>query len=143
MTRWSGTFFDGETPRSHRVEVTFETDALEIFGQAGLLARWEYEGLRRVPGTSRETGMIEITPSFQSDERLKFEDPRAVKALRTIHPQIDLRPPTNHKAIARALGWTGAAIALWLVGGRRSICGWAVRRAFTAPGSSNFSRSSD
>ncbi len=110
MARWSGTYFDGETARPHRVEIEIGSDELGIFGRAGRLAAWDYESLRRVPGTTREAGMIEVTPSFQSDERLRIEDRGAVKTLRSAHPRVDKRPPANRKAITRALGWTGAAI---------------------------------
>lgn len=108
--RWTGVYFDGETARPHNVEVEIGTGALGIFGRSGLIAQWGYDTLRRVPGTGREAGMIEVTPSFQSDERLQLEQSGAVKALRAAHPKVDKRPPANKSAIARALGWTGAAI---------------------------------
>ena len=110
MSRWPGTYFDGETARPQRVEVEIGKGALGIYGRAGLLAKWEYQTLRRVPGTSREAGMIEVTSSFRSDERLRLDDQGAVKALRTAHPRVDKRPPANRPAIMRAFGWTGAAV---------------------------------
>ncbi len=110
MARWPGTYFDGETARPHLVEVEIGTGALGIFGRAGRLAQWDFETLRRVSGTSRETEMIEVAPFFDSDERLRLDDRGAVKALRSAHPHVDKRPPANHPAIMRALGWTGAAV---------------------------------
>jgi len=110
MARWPGTYFDGETARPHNVEVEIGTGALDIFGSAGMLTKWGYETLRRVPGTSREADMIEVLPSFQSDERLRLNDRGAVKALRSAHPKVDKRRPANRSAIVRALAWTGAAI---------------------------------
>lgn len=110
MKRWPGTYFDGETARSHRVEVEIRANAVQIYGQAGILANWDYDDLRRVPGTSRESSMIEVAPSYDSDERLKLEDSDAVRALRVAHRHVDKRPPANRSAIVRALGWTGAAV---------------------------------
>jgi len=86
------------------------TGALGIFGRAGRLAQWDFETLRRVSGTSRETEMIEVAPFFDSDERLRLDDRGAVKALRSAHPHVDKRPPANRPAIMRALGWTGTAV---------------------------------
>jgi len=54
--------------------------------------------------------MITIKPDFKSDERLKINNRDAVKALRAAHPKVDKRPPANKRAIAKALGWTGAAV---------------------------------
>jgi len=110
MARWPGTYFDGETARPHLVEVEIGTGALGIFGRAGRLAQWDFETLRRVSGTSRETEMIEVAPFFDSDERLRLDDRGAVKALRSAHPHVDKRPPANRPAIMRALGWTGTAV---------------------------------
>ena len=109
--RWPATYFDGETARQQRVEVEIGTGALGIFNRAGLLARWDYETLRRVPGTPRDPGSIEVTPTFHSDERLRLDGRGAAKALRGVHRKVDKRPPANRRAIVRALGWTGAAIA--------------------------------
>ncbi len=108
--RWAGTYFDGETARAHRVEVEIGTGALGIYGRAGQMAVWDYETLRRVPGTSREPGMIEVTEAFGTDARLRLEERGAVRALRAAHPKVDKRRPANRSAVARALGWTGAAI---------------------------------
>jgi len=33
MARWSGTYFDGETARPHRVEIEIGSDELGIFGR--------------------------------------------------------------------------------------------------------------
>lgn len=110
MTRWAGIYFDGETAKPHRVEVEIGTGALGIFGRAGLISNWDYETLRRVPGSGREDGIIEVTPEFRSDARLRLEDRAAVRALRAAHPKVDKRPPANRRAVMRALGWTGAAV---------------------------------
>ena len=108
--RWPATYFDGETARQHRVEVEIGTGALGIFTRSGLLAQWDYETLRRVSGTERAAGSIEVTPDFRSDERLRLDDRGAVKALRGVHRKVDKRPAANRRAVARALGWTSAAI---------------------------------
>ena len=44
-------FYDGATARRRAVDLLFGPSALEIAENGAVLARWPYEGVRRLDGT--------------------------------------------------------------------------------------------
>lgn len=108
--RWPATYFDGETARPRRIEVTVGPAALALHEGDATIARWPYDRLRRVDGTERARTAIEVTPRHGSDARLRIDEAEAVKLLRSAHPGVDKRPPADRPAIRKALFWTVGAL---------------------------------
>lgn len=110
MRRWPAMYFDGETAKPNPIEVAIGPASLILYDGQTVIARWTYDGLRRVYGSNVGPALLELTPVHGSDERVRLDDPGAIAALRKAHRKVDARPAANRSAIGRALFWTGVAV---------------------------------
>lgn len=83
-----GAYFDGQTARPNAVTVNILSEGIQIYGgRAQSLGYWDYEGLRRAPGTNSEAG-FNLMHREHPDARLVITDTAIMGQLTNMAPQI-------------------------------------------------------
>lgn len=104
-----GRYFDGRSARAQPVVLSFGERSLTITGRGDtVLAHWPLASLRALGEKSDAT--VHLVPNAQSDERLIVSDEAMIRAIETVCPDLHRRP-VDRRGLARALGWTGMALA--------------------------------
>jgi len=83
-----GSFFDGQTARSHAVTINVLSEGIQIYGgRARSFGFWGYDGLCRAPGTDSQTS-IHLMHREHPNARLVITDPGVLGQLTNMAPQI-------------------------------------------------------
>jgi len=103
-----GDYFDGARARVQRVAVTVFPDRLEFVPAEGNPQVWRAGELRAVPDQADPASLL-LYRAGDRLARLDIADETIAAALRANAPQLNRRPPVEHKG--RILGWAGGAVA--------------------------------
>ena len=109
MTGTRAIFYDGATARPRRVVAWLQPEALAITDGDQTLARWTYDGLRRLEAG---TGVLRLHSLTGSDlARVEIEDPAFEAELHRRCPRLDETRRTGGRTIVRIVGLSLAAAA--------------------------------
>ncbi len=109
--RKHGSFFDGETARSHAITVQVLSEGIQINGERGKsIGYWDYEGLRANPGSGTDHEINLMHPD-SPDARLVITDPAILGQLTNMAPNI-FEPPGKRRGFVFRLVQIALIIAI-------------------------------
>jgi Zn-dependent protease with chaperone function len=109
-------FYDGAAARRRAVDLLFGPSALEIAENGAVLARWPYEGVRRLDGTRYVLRLRSLhAPELA---RLEVEDGALRDEVIRSCPRLDEATGASRRALPKILAWSlaaGASLVLTVI----------------------------